>query len=255
MASKEETTLNQMTALNLPSLWRSHVKAWFAQAQAFFDLRKITQDTTKISYVILSLPPDLINDVYDILANKYQVYEELKAALIKRFTRSEQERITQLLSAEALGDRTPSELLRRMQALITDNSLDISLFRQIFLQKLPSHVREILASISDETSLADLASVADKILVVKQQDPPTLPTNMLTTSNTSNLQQQINLLSAKLDRLAKYSIQAPPRRRRRSRSRAYTGFRCWYHARFGNKAQKCVPPCDFHAAGNTKANP
>ncbi|CAL8078531.1 unnamed protein product [Calicophoron daubneyi] len=132
MASSEQTTLNQMTSLNLPSLWRSHVKAWFTQAEAFFDLRKITQDSTKINYVILSLSSDLINDVYDILANKYQVYDELKAALIKRFTRSEQERITQLLFAETLGDRTPSQLLRRMQALITDNSIDTSLFRQIF---------------------------------------------------------------------------------------------------------------------------
>ncbi|CAL8073951.1 unnamed protein product [Calicophoron daubneyi] len=142
-----------------------------------------------------------------------------------------------------------------MQALITDNSIDTSLFRQIFLQKLPSHVREILASISDETSLADLANIADKILVVKQQDPPALPTNMLTVPSTSNLQQQINLISARLDQLAKYPPHAPPRRRRRSRSKTSMLSRCWYHTRFGSKARKCVPPCDFHASGNVKANP
>ena len=255
MASEDQVSLNQMTILNLPSLWRLHVKAWFTQAKAYFDLRKITQDSTKINYVILSLSSDLISDVYDILANKYQVYEDLKAALIKRFRRSEQERITQLLSSEALGDRTPSELLRRMQALLTDNFIDTSLFRQVFLQKLPSHVREILASISDETSLTDLASIADKILVVKQQEPPTLTTNTLTVSTTSSLQHQINLLSARLEQLAKYPSHTSPRRRRRSRSRATARSRCWYHTRFGSKARKCVPPCDFHAAGNATANP
>ena len=124
-----------MTALNLPSVWRSHVKAWFTHAEALFDLRKITQDSTKINYVILSLSSDLLNDVYDILANKYQVYDELKAALIKRFTRSEEERMPQLLSVEASGDRTLSEILSRMQVLITDNSIDTSLFRQIFFTK------------------------------------------------------------------------------------------------------------------------
>ena len=85
----------------------------------------------------------VLSDVYDILTNKRHVHDELKAALIKRFTKSERECITQVLSPKALGDRMPSVLPRRKQVLVIDNSIDTILFRQIFLQMLPCQAREI----------------------------------------------------------------------------------------------------------------
>ncbi|TWW78190.1 hypothetical protein D4764_11G0003110 [Takifugu flavidus] len=29
---------------------------------------------------------------------------------------------------------------------------------------------------------------------------------------------------------------------------------CFFHQRFGRRAQRCVPPCTFEATGNTKAS-
>lgn len=254
MSLEDQLPLNQLAGTGLPPLWRSHINAWFAQAEAYFDLRKITLDSTKINHVILSLSSDVVQDVYDILSTKYQVYSEFKEALIKRFTKSEQERICQLLTAEELGDRTPSELLRRMQALVTDSSIETGIFRQIFLQKLPPHVREILASISDETNLPNLASIADKILVVRKHEPSVATTSSISTPSNLDFQDQLNLLSARLDQLAK-SRSSSSRRAGRSKSRTRYKTRCWYHIRFGKRARKCIPPCDFHKSENPRANP
>ncbi|KAM7294556.1 uncharacterized protein ISCGN_024062 [Ixodes scapularis] len=86
----------------------------------------------------------------------------LKDALIQCTTASEQ----QLLTAEELGDRKPSQL-RRMQQLLGDraDNLDNSLIRELFLQSLPNYVRIILTS-SDTTYLEALARMADKIMEV-----------------------------------------------------------------------------------------
>ncbi|CAK1591296.1 unnamed protein product [Parnassius mnemosyne] len=46
--------------------------------------------------------------------------------------------------------------------------------------------------------------------------------------------------------------------RGRSKSRSQSRYRkfplCWYHAKFGNRANKCVAPCDYKT-GNCKDSP
>ena len=80
---------------------------------------------------------------------------------------SEQRRLQQLFHAEELGDRKPTQLLRRMQQLMGEQTaaLDNSFLRQLFLQRLPSYGRMVLASTS-ATELQEIAQVADKIMDV-----------------------------------------------------------------------------------------
>jgi hypothetical protein len=254
MNLEDQPPINQLIGIGLPPLWRTHIHAWFTQAEAYFDLRKITSDSTKINYVILSLSSEVVQEVYDLLSTKYQSYIEFKDALIKRFSKSEHERICQL-TAEELGDRTPSELLRRMQSLITDSSLESGIFRQLFLQKLPSNVREILASISDDTSLVNLASIADKILVVRRHELPVVATNSISSSPRLSLQDQINALAVRFDQIATSRSPSLSRTPASPKSKNKCQTRCWYHIRFGKHARKCIPPCDYKKSENFCAQP
>lgn len=59
-----------------------------------------------------------------------------------------------------------TQLLRRMQQLpcITDG--DGTFLRELFLQRLPSNVRMVLASTDGATTLDKLAELADKVVEV-----------------------------------------------------------------------------------------
>lgn len=81
-------------------------------------------------------------------------------------TLSEQRKLQQL------GDRKPSQFLRHFQQLLGEraSTIDSTFLREVFLQRLPSNVRMILASTPDTVSLENLAELADKIMEIA---PPT----------------------------------------------------------------------------------
>ena len=108
---------------------------WFAQVEAHFVTRNITAQETKYTYVVVSLQPEIAQEIRDLLLTPptNRPYDQLKAELIKRTSASEQKRLHQLLIAEELGDRKPSQLLRRMRQLLADNRLEDNILRQLFL--------------------------------------------------------------------------------------------------------------------------
>ena len=183
--------------------------------------------------------------------------------LIKRTSESEQKRLHQLLISEELGDRKPSQLLRRMKQLLGENKLEDRILRQLFLQCLPQNVHLILASSSDTVDLEQVAVIADKIIEVAP--PPTVaacsntPSPHAIDERIGELQAQVNQLTNLVQGLV---TSGPQIRRSRSRNRSTSrksdryrspskqskdvpGSECWYHWRFGDKATKYVKPCSY----------
>ena len=81
-----------------------------------------------------------------------------------------QRRLQQLLSAEDLGDRKLTQLLRKMQQLLGKwaDVMDPSFLRQLFLQHLPTSVRLNLASTAKGSNLQELAEMADSVMEVQR---------------------------------------------------------------------------------------
>ena len=71
--------------------------------------------------------------------------------MVEHIAASEQNPIKELLCVEELGDRKPSQLLRRMQQLLGEklSKIDDSFVRQLFLQRLFTNVQMVLASMKD----------------------------------------------------------------------------------------------------------
>ena len=99
-----------------------------------------------------------------ILNPPAQPYDELKAALIAAFGKSQPEKDQELLNLNGLGDRKPSELLQHMKNLNVDPN---TLFKALFLAQLPPVIRRILAT-SAKTDIGELAIEADRITEVSR---------------------------------------------------------------------------------------
>ena len=141
-------------ALKIPTSWPA---VWFALVEAQFSNRGVEQQRTHFNYVIAALAPDVATEVRDLILHPLaeQPYNRLKETHIQRTEASELRRLHQLLTAEELWDRKPSQLLRRMQQLLGDSgpAPDSAFVR------LPPSVSMVLASTSATLSLPQLAEI------------------------------------------------------------------------------------------------
>ncbi len=246
--------------LKLPPFWPADPDLWFAQVEAQFACRHITSQRSKFDQVVSSLAPEYAAEVRDLLLKPPadHPYDNLKAQLIRRTAASEQRKLQQLFTTEDLGDRKPTQLLRRMQQLLGDRPgvTDGSFLKELFLQRLPPNVRMVLAS----TSLDKLAEMADKIIevAVPSVSAVSASTPAAPTSEIEQLRAEVTRLEKMVSKLAarpRSSSCPPARPSRRPPSPAPSVSPpdptnlCWYHQMFGDRAQQCRSPCAWSSNG------
>ena len=261
--------------LKLPPYWPNDPELWFTQVDAQFITRGITVE--KYAYIVSSLQSEYAQEVRDVLLSPptSEPYTHLKSELIKRTSASELKRLHQLLTAEELGDRKPTQLLRRMEQLLGGAKLESSIFTQLFLQRLPHHAKSILASSRYVITVNQLAQLADRIIEVHVSSTPGIsniispnaapslqPSDCSDGDDVKSLADQVQQLTLQVQSLTKELHQdrgrpsRSPRRGRYNRSRSrsrdgekqntsYAGAECWYHWRYGDQAQRCTSPCSY----------
>ncbi|VDP07649.1 unnamed protein product, partial [Schistosoma mattheei] len=123
---------------------------------------------SKYSFVLGLLPTEVASEVSDLIDNipASNPYDRLKQAIIQRTSVSDEKRLQQLLHECELGDKSPSQLLRHMRQLAGPYKFDDAFLKEIWLQRLPTVVRQILCVSSQPLALESLACMADKILEV-----------------------------------------------------------------------------------------
>ncbi|GFO29449.1 retrovirus-related pol polyprotein [Plakobranchus ocellatus] len=153
----------ESVALKLPTFWVSSPLAWFAQAEAQFALRNISQDDTKYYHVVAALDTNTANRALSVLTSPPTTdkYKTIKTFFTTAYGLTDCERATALLNLKGLGDSKPSELMDNMLSLLGQHQ-PCFIFKQIFIQQLPEHVRTPL-SVSDVSDYRTLAREADKL--------------------------------------------------------------------------------------------
>ena len=252
--SDVEESATVATFTQLPPFWSTRPHAWFAHVEAQFELKRIVSQRTRYNHVVVSLTPELADEVEDIISSppSETPYDILKEAILKRTSLSDRQRSQELFKHLDLGDRKPSQLYRHMCHLLGGKKMDDSLFRQLWLSKLPAQIQGSLASV-DDLSLERQAAIADSIFEAVK---PTV-SHMATTSAAPDVMKHIEELYREVMSLRQAQNESrgrpvsPARNnpRNRSRPKSWNRFKgkglCWYHAKFGPKARRCLKPCSF----------
>lgn len=254
-------------SLKLPAFWTNLPVEWFLQVEALFSTRNITSQQTKFNYILAALPCDIITTVIDVIqANRdaADAYDKLKAALLGRLVKSESRRIEELLRGTPMGDRTPSEYYRHLRVLAgSSTAINDELLRNLWLRNLPALVQTSVTT-SGKTEADEMVTVADKVFEVYERQASFTP--LTATAGISELVAQNQQLVAEVAALKqsfarmqssnRFPARSRSRDRRRSDAADSQDFHvqsraenvdsnalCWYHAKYGDGARKCRPPC------------
>lgn len=234
-------------SVKLPPFWREQPELWFTQAEAQFVISGITVDETKYYTVIATVESDILSQISDIVSNPPAAdkYKTIKDRLIKRFADSEQKKLKKLLSEISLGDRTPSQLLIEMRRLANFKIQDAFL-QTMWLNCLPQQVKAIISTV--EGNLDKLAKTADRIFEVTDCN------NIAAVSKKSDtsLENRVATIEKQLEETNNMLKQLLSRNRSRSRSKPRDSTEsnqqasmCRFHAKFAEKAYRCIKPCTY----------
>ncbi|GBM66744.1 Retrovirus-related Pol polyprotein from transposon 297 [Araneus ventricosus] len=154
-------------------------------------------------------------------------YDALRKGLCSQYADSEEQRLRDLISGMQLGDRKPSCLSLEMRSK-AENKISEELLKSLFLQRLPTHMQQILAISNDK--LDRLAEMADSIMAAATDSVAI----HAVTSEEVNLQTTLMEISSRLSHLKarsrSHSRESGRRFRPRSASREVGNpAHCWYH--------------------------
>ncbi|GFU09826.1 uncharacterized protein NPIL_318941 [Nephila pilipes] len=143
-------------------------------------------------------------------------YTALKNRLLEQFEVSQNLKVKTLIEDFELGDRSPSLLLRQMREL-SENHVDESFLKNIWMRRLPPQVQAVLAVSSE--NLNKLAEMADKIIEFSQGSINSVSDGNSSTDHVSRRDEQLFKMQQQLDELSRLvrsgSRHASPKPQRR----------------------------------------
>ncbi|XP_073994634.1 uncharacterized protein [Rhodnius prolixus] len=262
-----------------PPFTAEHVETWLEQFENAMNLGAVQDDQKKYAYLTALLPTDVMAQAAGaIRTTTGGKYLAMRSYLITRYGVTSERRLDRLFAEGELGDRRPTQLLDDLQRLASGTEVGATVIRRLWLQRLPTNLRTIV--VAHSAPLEELAAIADRVLTA-QQPSYAAPTNMPpvmapvdSVPETSNLEEQGATAlyglaqaevadartyirqrknSANASRITKLEVQIKQLSDQLHTLKARETLTCYYHTRFGARAQKCKPPCQFRSE-NLSAN-
>ena len=164
-----EPTSSVPAPFKIPPFWTENPRLYFKYIESAFTRSHIYSESRRFDELLIVLNSSIVNQISHEIINigTNRPYTKLKDLLIEKFSPSRDTRLGALLRPSELGDVLPSELVKHLFSLVgyenKDDPFAISIIRKIFFDKMPDHVRQILASHDDE-SLVALGARGDRII-------------------------------------------------------------------------------------------
>lgn len=254
-----QTQVYQVTEMvKMQAFYENDPELWFTIIESQFAARKITSEKTKYMQVVANLNCTTAALVKDVIKIQFVDghYEKLKSALVAIYAESSVEKFQKLISKTEIGDMKPSQFLHHMKSL-SDNTITDEFIKQLWIQRLPASSRAVLSASND--TLDNLAKMADKMWEVSDRFCVASVEN----GKKSSMEKVIDALEKLTNRIGALERGehksrrdvTPSRNRSKSRQRSKSEQKsehenCWFHYKYGDKAQKCREPCNFSKQKN-----
>ena len=110
-------------ALKLPPFWPESAEVWFALAEAQFNIKGISNSTTKFYHCVATMSQDGASQMLDLIRDPpaSKPYVVFKSRLDKTYALNDYQRFESLISLPLSGDQKPSHLMNRMLALLPED--------------------------------------------------------------------------------------------------------------------------------------
>lgn len=240
---RQPSEIARVSVKNVP-FFKEQPDLYFLQIEAQFRNAKITVDQTKYDHVIAQFDPKYLSKISDFLRDPPATgkYDGLKTRILGEFTDSDQKKLRKLIEGIELGDDKPSQLLKKMKEL-AGNALADDAIKTLFVQRLPETVRGVISIAEGDSSV--WAKQADKMMETAQVS------HVSAISQKDPVMNEIAALRKEIENLktsrGRDNERKPSNQRERSKSKPnnkITHQVCYYHFKFGDKARKCLDPCD-----------
>jgi hypothetical protein len=203
---------------------------WIYQAESIFRRKNITNPVDKYDIIFAHLPTNIISSLKDIITSvnddSTDAYQRLKTRLLTSYGKTDWELASDLFDHPGLGDGKPSHLMNSLLSMLPPGEQTGVLFLTLFLRRLPVYIRHQLAALPTRNP-QQLAAHAD----------------LIWTSN-GGASAAINQLTANAA-----PVTTPYNRRRSPSPHRSTspGRWCFFHRKFGSRAQRCQAPCSYRS--------
>lgn len=260
-----EVAANSFPKIPLPVMEDGNIESYFMSLEFWFAASGVADDNRKYNTVMAQVPSKKLMElrsVIDALPNLNR-YAYIKRSLVEHFADSQQRRLQRVLSDMPLGDSKPSKLFHEMSRT-ANGTLSEAVLLDLWATRLPSHAQAAVA-----------ASQGTAIERMRIADAVTESMSMRSTSNidlvaagsssgghpctTNNqwpgldaIRNEVAVMFRELTDRSRQTERSSNRsgNRKRSQSRKRRDSvdefeHCWYHRRFGSKAQSCLKPCSY----------
>ena len=237
---------------------KENPQAWFAYFNSLCNRNDLLDNQAKIDALVPRLDSNTFLSVQPLLDGTH-CFGDIKDFLVNKFARPLDQRLQELLRIPSLGDLKPSDFLEQVHLAVSRDDMSDAVLCEILMMKLPTEVQTTLSVILG-SPLNEFAAAADTDM--RRFSAPLV--SSINSSSSPSIQNNYDVQQLKLEmphNLPHSSSISPNRSRHNfNPSRDFGGnkFRscipgfyrdsnqlCFYHARFGRNARKCVAPCNW----------
>lgn len=245
VASKRQDNADLDKKIKLYKFWTYDPEAWFALVESQFAYHRVESEQQKFFSVMKHLGDDVISQIVHELKTidffATDKYQKLKLILLNKFAETDEMKLQKLFGGCKLNGRKPSVYFAELVSLAL-GQVSRKVIIQIWLSGLPYEIKILVIGKLDSNNEKAILDYADLIFEQIQNKQHQM-VNAIESLEASEPQiNAVNKYQSKFVNPNNSNNSNPSRNSNNKSLRPNRKYFCYFHAKFKEKANKCIHP-------------